>query len=81
MTIAGESAGAQSVLALLASPLARGLFSKAIAESPYGIASHTRAQALRTGIEHRKGPWFEGRECDRGRIAGGIGGGFCTAKG
>lgn len=54
VTIAGESAGAQSVLALLASPLARGLFSKAIAESPYGIASHTRAQAVRTGINIAK---------------------------
>ncbi len=50
VTIAGESAGAQSVLALVASPLVRGLFNKAIAESPYGIASHTRAQALRNGI-------------------------------
>jgi para-nitrobenzyl esterase len=54
VTIAGEPAGAQSVLALLASPLARGLFSKAIAESPYGIASHTRAKALGTGIEIAK---------------------------
>ena len=50
VTIAGESAGGQSVLALVASPVARGLFSRAIAESPYGIASHTHLQALRTGI-------------------------------
>jgi para-nitrobenzyl esterase len=33
VTIAGESAGGLSVIALLASPLARGLFSKAIAQS------------------------------------------------
>jgi len=35
VTIAGESAGAFSVIALLASPLARGLFVGAIAESGY----------------------------------------------
>ena len=50
VTIFGESAGAQSVLALFASPLARGLFHKGIAQSPYGIPSHTRAKAARTGI-------------------------------
>ncbi len=60
VTIAGESAGAQSVLALLASPLTRGLFNKAIAESPYGIPSHTRAQALRTGINIATALGFQG---------------------
>ncbi|MEO9132713.1 MAG: carboxylesterase family protein [Sphingomonas sp.] len=35
VTIAGESAGGLSVIALLASPRARGLFSKAISESGY----------------------------------------------
>ena len=50
VTIAGESAGGQSVLALFASPLARGLFNKGIAESPYGIPSNAHAKALRTGI-------------------------------
>jgi len=35
VTIAGESAGGLSVYALLASPLARGLFDKAISESGY----------------------------------------------
>jgi para-nitrobenzyl esterase len=54
VTVAGESAGAQSVLALMASPLARGLFSQAIAESAYGIASHTRAKARITGINIAK---------------------------
>lgn len=51
VTIFGESAGAQSVLALFASPLARGLFHKGIAESPYGLPSHTRAQAEKIGID------------------------------
>ena len=50
VTIAGQSAGAQSVLALMASPLAAGMFSGAIAQSPYGIPSHSRSKAKETGI-------------------------------
>ena len=50
VTIFGESAGAQSVLALFVSPLARGLFHKGIAQSAYGIPSHTRAKARTVGI-------------------------------
>jgi para-nitrobenzyl esterase len=38
VTIAGESAGALSVMYLMASPPARGLFSKAIAQSAYMIS-------------------------------------------
>ncbi len=39
LTIAGESAGGLSVMYLLASPPARGLFTKAIAESAYMIST------------------------------------------
>ena len=39
VTIAGESAGALSVMYLMTSPLARGLFAKAIAESAYMIST------------------------------------------
>jgi para-nitrobenzyl esterase len=39
VTIAGESAGGLSVMYLMAAPLARGLFSKAIAESAYMIST------------------------------------------
>jgi para-nitrobenzyl esterase len=39
VTIAGESAGALSVMYLLAAPPARGLFAKAIAESAYMIST------------------------------------------
>ncbi|HEY7807519.1 MAG TPA: carboxylesterase family protein [Croceibacterium sp.] len=39
VTIAGESAGALSVMYLMASPPARGLFQKAIAESAYMIST------------------------------------------
>ncbi len=50
VTISGQSAGAQSVLALMASPLSQGLFRAAIAESPYGLPSHTRAKASSVGV-------------------------------
>ena len=49
VTVFGQSAGAQSVLALMASPLAAGLFQGAIAESPYSYPGHTRAKAAATG--------------------------------
>jgi para-nitrobenzyl esterase len=39
VTVAGESAGGLSVMYLMASPFARGLFSKAIAESAYMIST------------------------------------------
>lgn len=39
VTIAGESAGALSVMYLMASPQARGLFSKAITQSAYMVSS------------------------------------------
>ena len=49
VTIFGESAGGQSILALFASPLARGLFHKGIAQSSYAIPDATRAKALEVG--------------------------------
>ena len=45
VTIFGQSAGAESVLALFVSPLAKGLFHKGIAQSPYGIPSHPLTKA------------------------------------
>jgi para-nitrobenzyl esterase len=51
VTIVGQSAGAKSVLALLASPLARGLFQKAIAMSSYAIPDATRTKALEAGVK------------------------------
>ncbi|MBM0108371.1 carboxylesterase family protein [Steroidobacter sp. S1-65] len=45
VTIAGESAGALSVMYLMASPPARGLFSKAIAQSAYMISTPELKQA------------------------------------
>ncbi|HTK54970.1 MAG TPA: carboxylesterase family protein [Gemmatimonadaceae bacterium] len=46
VTIAGESAGALSVMYLMTSPLARGLFAKGIAESAYMIST----PALKTAV-------------------------------
>ena len=51
VTVFGQSAGAQSVLALMASPPARGLFHRAIAESPYGLPSHPRTKARQSGVQ------------------------------
>ncbi|MGH8499420.1 MAG: carboxylesterase/lipase family protein, partial [Methylococcales bacterium] len=50
VTIFGESAGAQSVLALYASPMARGLFHKGIAQSAYGLPGHTPEKARTVSI-------------------------------
>jgi len=49
VTIFGESAGALSVMDLVASPQARGLFSKAIAESGY-MVSNTELRKSRYGL-------------------------------
>ena len=46
VTIAGESAGALSVMYLMASPPARGLFSKAISESGYMISTPALKKAV-----------------------------------
>lgn len=59
VTIFGESAGAESVCALIASPLAQGLFSGAIAESGGGCA---RWPTLREGIEGRLSGFGRGAE-------------------
>lgn len=50
VTIVGESAGGQSVVSLMVSPRARGLFSAAIAQSaPVRIAMTSHTDALKTG--------------------------------
>ncbi|KAF1714647.1 carboxylesterase [Pseudoxanthomonas yeongjuensis] len=51
VTLFGESAGAQSVLALYASPRARGLFNRGIAQSPYAIPSHSRSRAREVSVQ------------------------------
>jgi len=51
VTVFGQSAGGQSVLALMASPLAQGLFQRAIVQSAYGLPSHTRPKAVTMGVQ------------------------------
>lgn len=49
VTIFGQSAGGKSVLALVASPMARGLFHKGIAQSSYAVPDQASAKALEVG--------------------------------
>ncbi|MXG35571.1 carboxylesterase family protein, partial [Escherichia coli] len=49
VTLFGESAGARSVLSLMASPLAEGLFHKAIVQSGYTLPDTPREKALQKG--------------------------------
>ena len=51
VTILGQSAGGRSVLALFASPLARGLFHKGVAQSSYVVPDARRTKALEVGTK------------------------------
>lgn len=64
VTIAGESAGALSVMYLMTSPLARGLFDKAVMQSSYMISTpalkeaqhgHPSAESLGVWLEEKLG--------------------------
>ena len=62
VTIAGESAGALSVMYLMAAPEARGLFAKAIAQSAYMIsAPELRKAASASSRPRRSGSWLAGQ--------------------
>ena len=51
VTILGQSAGGKSVLALFASPLARGLFHKGMAISSYIVPDAKRSKAIEVGVK------------------------------
>lgn len=70
VTIFGQSAGAESVLALYASPLARGLFHKGIAQSPYGLPSHTLAKARATAAKVATALQLNGAEATAAELRG-----------
>jgi para-nitrobenzyl esterase len=50
VTLFGQSAGAQCVLALMSSPLSRNLMQRAIVQSAYGLPARPRAKASETGV-------------------------------
>ncbi len=50
VTLFGESAGGRSVLSLMASPLAAGLFQRAIVQSAYTLPDRSAAEALHQGV-------------------------------
>ena len=62
VTIAGESAGALSVMYLMASPAARGLFHRAIAQSAYMITTpELRRGAFGLPSAEAVGGWLQGQ--------------------
>jgi para-nitrobenzyl esterase len=73
VTIFGESAGSSSVSALMASPLAKGLFRRAIGESGAMFNSNrpakTRAETEKLGIEFAKSISANSLEALRGKPA------------
>ena len=50
VTLFGQSAGAQSVLALMSSPLSQKLMQRAVVQSAYGLPARPRAKARETGV-------------------------------
>jgi len=68
VTLFGESAGAQSVLALFTSPLARTLFHRGIAQSAYGIPSHSRAKAREVGVAVAKAVGLAGAQATAAQL-------------
>jgi para-nitrobenzyl esterase len=74
VTIFGESAGSSSVSALMASPLAKGLFRRAIGESGAMFSSahpmKTRAETEKTGEEFGKSIGADSLEALRAKPAG-----------
>lgn len=65
VTLFGESAGAIDTLALIASPLAKGLFHKAIVQSGF-LSEQTLAQAEKQGGDFAKAAGCSTAECLRG---------------
>ena len=68
VTIFGESAGGKSVVALFASPLARGLFQKGIAMSNPALPDTTRAKALAQGVKVAEAVGLRGAEASAAEL-------------
>ncbi len=70
VTIFGESAGGKSVVALFASPLARGVFHKGIAMSNPILPDTTRAKALEQGAKVAEALGLKGAEASAAELRG-----------
>ena len=68
VTVFGESAGGQSVLALFSSPKARSLFHRGIVQSAYGIPGSTRAKARRVSIKVASSLGVQGANATAARL-------------
>ena len=68
ITIFGQSAGAQSVLALMASPLSRDLMQRAIVQSAYGLPAHPRAKARETGVRVASAVGLQGADASAAQL-------------
>jgi para-nitrobenzyl esterase len=62
VTIAGQSAGAKSIMALFASPLAQGLFHRGVALSNYGLPDATQDEAREAAISAASALGLRGAE-------------------
>lgn len=81
VTIMGQSAGAKSVLALFASPLARGLFHKGVAASSYAVADMTRAKAVEIGAKVADALGLKGASASAADLRAVPASAFLTLKG
>ncbi len=81
VTIFGESAGGQSVLALFASPLARGLFHKGIAQSSYILPEAARAKAIAAGAKAAEALGLSGANATAAELRAVPAEKFATLKG
>ena len=81
ITIFGQSAGAKSVMALLASPLARGLFHKGIAMSSPGLPDAPRSKAVEAGTNAATALGLPGAHANMEQLRSAPAEKFATLKG
>ena len=68
VTLFGQSAGAQSVLALMSSPLSRELMQRAVVQSAYGMPARPREKARETGVRVANALGLPGAEASAAQL-------------
>lgn len=68
VTIFGQSAGAQSVLVLMSSPLSRELMQRAVMQSAYGMPARPREKARETGVRVANALGLPGAEASAAQL-------------